>query len=81
MEKEFNYSSFFTQAIRKIKCVRNPHALNPEFSDMKWDDIRNEVVFDFGGNEHEKYERIINEALNISISCMRVIIMKLGEIY
>ena len=81
MEKEFNYSSLFTQAIQKIKRVRNPHASKPEFSDMKWDDVRNELVFDFGGNEHEKYERIINAALNISISCMRVIIMKLGEIY
>ena len=37
MEKEFNYSILFKQAIQKIKCIRNPHAANPEFSDMKWE--------------------------------------------
>ena len=54
MEKEFNYSILFKQAIQRIKCIRNPHAANPEFSDMKWDDVRNELLFDFGGNEHMK---------------------------
>lgn len=81
MEKEFNYSILFKQAIQKIKCIRNPHAANPEFSDMKWDDVRNELLFDFGGNEHEKYERVITSAKDISLSCLHFIILKLGEIY
>ena len=79
MEKEFNYSILFKQAIQKIKCIRNPHAANPEFSDMKWDDVRNELLFDFGGNEHEKYERVITSAKDISLSCLHFIILKLGE--
>lgn len=81
MEKNFDYSSLFAQALQRIKCVRNPHAANPDFKDMKWDDVRNKVVFDFGGNEHEKYERIITAARNISLSCVQIMIIKLGEIY
>lgn len=81
MEKEFNYSILFKQAIQRIKCIRNPHAANPEFTDMKWDDVRNELLFDFGGNEHEKYERVITSAKDISLSCLHFIILKLGEIY
>lgn len=81
MKKEFNYSRIFKQAIQKIKCVRNPHAANPEFADMKWDDIRNEVLFDFGGNDHEKYERVIMSAKKISVSCLQFIVLKLGELY
>lgn len=81
MKKVFDYSNLFAQALQKIKCVRNPHAANPDFKDMKWDDVRNKVVFDFGGNEHEKYERIIAAARNISLSCVQFMIIKLGELY
>lgn len=81
MESYFDYLKVFNQALQKIKCIRNPHASNPEFEDMGWNDVRSQVVFDFGGNEHEKYERIVNSALNISISYVQFIILQLGKIY
>lgn len=81
MESVFNYSNLFKQALQKIKCVRNPHASNPEYEDMGWNDVRSQVVFDFGGNEREKYERIVSNAVNISTSCVQFIILQLGKIY
>lgn len=81
MEILFNYDSLFKQALQKVKCVRNPHASKPESSDLMWDVVREQVLFDFCGSEHVKYERVISAAKRISLSCLNFIILQLGKKY
>lgn len=77
----FDYECIFDQALRKIKCVRNPHASKPETSDLRWNVVREQALFDFGGSEHEKYERVIKAAKVISLSCLNFIILQMGRLY
>ena len=36
MEREFDYEELFTQAIDKIKSVRDPRATRGDLSDPRW---------------------------------------------
>lgn len=76
-----NYKHYFDQALQKIKSIRNPHATRPETIDLRWDEVRKQVLFDFGGMEYEKYSTVLNAAQEISISILSYIFQKLSESY
>ena len=78
---ELNYKHCFDQALQRIKSIRNPHATRPETTDLKWDEVRKQVLFDFGGMEYEKYSNVLEAAQKISISILSFIIQKLSAYY
>ena len=78
MKEEFNYKRLFDQAVQRIKGIRNPHSTRPETTDLKWDEVRKQKLFDFGGTEYEKYSNVIDAAQRISISILSFIIQKLS---
>ena len=79
MQTEKIYDNLFTQALQRIKCVRNPHATKPESVDLSWNIIRDNVIFDFSGHEYEKYTNVVVNAKNISITCLHYIILELDR--
>ncbi len=79
--EEFNYKHLFDQAVQRIRGVRDPHSTRPETIDLKWDEVRRQVLFDFGGTEYEKYSNVHDAAQKISISILSFIIQKLSEHY
>lgn len=79
--EQFNYSILFNKALQKIKNVRNPHAKRADQEDLKWNIVEKQAIFDFGGNELYAYNNIVNEANNISVSCLSAIIIYLAKIY
>ena len=81
MDAEFNYKSLFDQAVQRIRGIRDPHSTRPETIDLKWDEVRKQVLFDFGGTEFEKYSSVLDAAQKISISILSFIIQKLSEHY
>ena len=74
MEAEFNYKYLFDQAVQRIRGVRDPHSTRPETTDLKWDEVRKQVLFDFGGTEYEKYSNVLDAAQKTSISILSFII-------
>ena len=62
MDAEFNYKSLFDQAVQRIRGIRDPHSTRPETIDLKWDEVRKQVLFDFGGTEFEKYSSVLDAA-------------------
>lgn len=81
MDAEFNYKSLFDQAVQRIRGIRDPHSTRPETIDLKWDEVRKQVLFDFGGTEFEKYSSVLDAAQKISFSILSFIIQKLSEHY
>lgn len=49
-----NYSEVFNQALRRIKSIRAPHADRIEERDLKWDIVKKQALFRFGGEDFEK---------------------------
>ena len=47
METEFNYKYLFDQAVQRILGVRDPHSTRPETIDLKWNEVRKQVLFDY----------------------------------
>lgn len=78
---KFNYAYMFEQALSRVKLVRDPHATRPENSDLKWNVVRKNTLFDFFSADFEKYSNVTKSAHDISISCLNFIITKLMEIY
>ena len=78
---EFNYRFYFDQALRKIREVRDPHSQRPETADLKWDMVKKQVIFNFGGSEYEKYSRVHDFAQKASVSILAFIIQRLSEQY
>lgn len=81
MEKKFNYSSLFEQALCKIKSVRDPHATRPETADLRWKDVENQVIFNFVESNLRKYHNVSQAANNISISCLCFMVTQLLKEY
>ena len=81
MDKRFNYGGLFSQAISRIKMVRAPRAERPETKDLQWDTVREQALFDFGGEDFEKSVNVYTAAKNISISCLHFMIEQLFKEY
>ena len=81
MDRFFNYNAVFNQALNRIKAVRAPHSDMIEKRDLHWDEVKNNTLFDFGGEDFEKSIRVYSEAKRISISCCQFIIENLFSLY
>lgn len=77
MEKTFNYSGLFDQALSKIKAIRAPHADRLEEKNLHWDIVKEQVLFDFGDEDFKKSVRVFDGAKEISISCFQFIVEQL----
>ena len=81
MEKKFNYSSLFEQALSKIKSLRAPRADRLEVKDLQWDIVQEQALFNFGGEDFEKSVTVYKGANSISVSCLHFIISQLFKLY
>ena len=81
MEKAFNYSGLFAQALSRIKSIRDPHSTRPETADLRWRDVASQVVFDFIDSDLRKYHNVAEAANEISISCLCFMIQELLKKY
>lgn len=81
MEKKFNYSGWFEQALCGIKKIRDPHSTRPETADLRWRDVASQVVFDFVETDLRKYHNVSVAANNISVSCLCFMITQLLKEY
>lgn len=81
MTENFNYKVLFNQALQRIKCIRDPHATRPENSDLKWDIVERQKLFNFGGDRFRNYAHVIDSTKKISVSCLNAIIMYLSKHY
>lgn len=77
--ESFNYKSMFSQALQKIKNIRNPHAKKAGDDELRWEDVERQVIFDFGADELEEYSNTIKCANEISVSCLNAIIVYLAK--
>ena len=80
MARSINYNQIFEQAFQEIRMIRDPHASSPEYSDLKWNDIQKEVLFDFGGKEFTKYSLCMEAARKISLLYLKAIIQNMLKI-
>lgn len=81
MEKKFNYSGLFEQALCVIKNIRDPHSTRPETADLRWRDVVSQVVFDFVETDLRKYHNVSVAANNVSVSCLCFMITQLLKEY
>lgn len=81
MVETFNYDFIFDQALEKIKSIRDPRAKRPETVDLRWNDVQNQVIFNFVNHNLEKYYYVASRANVISISCLNAIIIQLMKKY
>lgn len=81
MEKKFNYSSLFEQALSRIKSLRAPRADRLEVKDLQWDIVQEQALFNFGGEDFEKSVTVYKGANSISVSCLHFIIGQLFKMY
>ena len=77
MDKAVNYKGIFEKYLQQIKSVRNPKSERPEMTDLEWNRVLQQVVFDFGGHEFSKYTGVVEAARTISIRCLLEIIYHL----
>lgn len=77
MDKAVNYKGIFEKYLQQIKSVRNPKSERPEMTDLEWNRVLRQVVFDFGGHEFSKYTGVVEAARTISIQCLHEIIYHL----
>ena len=81
MEKMFNYSDLFAQALNRIKSLRAPRANRLEVKDLQWNIVQKQALFNFGGEDFEKSVKVYKGANDISVSCLHFIIEQLFKIY
>ena len=81
MDKVFNYSGLFEQALSRIKSIRAPRADRLEVKDLQWDIVQEQALFNFGGEDFEKSVTVYNGANNISVSCLYFMIEQLFKEY
>ena len=81
MEKKFNYSSLFEQALNRIKSLRAPRADRLEVKDLQWNIVQEQALFNFGGEDFEKSVTVYKGANDISVSCLHFIISQLLKMY
>lgn len=81
MDKNFNYSILFEQALSGIKSIRDPHSTRPETADLRWNDVAGQVAFDFVDSDLRKYHNVSESANTISLSCLCFMIMQLFKEY
>lgn len=81
MDKVFNYSGLFEQALSRIKSIRAPRADRLEVKDLQWDIVQEQALFNFGGEDFEKSITVYNEANTISVSCLYFMIVQLFKEY
>lgn len=72
------YDSLFSQALLKVKAVRDPNRSNPYAFDKS---VKEQTFFNFGGPYYEKYTDVISSSLEISKSVLKFIIIQLFEEY
>ena len=77
MDKAVNYKGIFEKYLQQIKSVRNPKSERPEMTDLEWNRVLQQVVFDFVGHEFSKYTGVVEAARTISIRCLHEIIYHL----
>lgn len=80
MGKGIDYSAYFSDALQIIRSIRDPHASRPDNADLKWNVVKEQVLFDYGGADFQKYSSSIYRAQEISVSCVQSIILKMLEI-
>ena len=68
MGRQVNYSELFYKALCHIKSIRAPHADRIEDRDLKWDIVKEQALFSFGGEDFEKSVIVYRSAKSISIS-------------
>ena len=73
MDKVFNYSGLFEQALSRIKSIRAPRADRLEVKDLQWDIVQEQALFNFGDEDFEKSVTVYNEANNISVDRKSVV--------
>jgi len=81
MDKAFNYDGLFDQALSRIKSIRGPRATRSETSDLRWNDVAEQVIFKFVGNDLSKYYNVSKSADKISLSCLCFMIVELLKHY
>ena len=81
MEKQFNYTILFNQALSRIKAIRAPRSEKREIKDLEWDKVRKQILFDFDKSDIEKAANVYKGAKNISISCLEYIVKQLLKQY
>lgn len=81
MGRQVNYSELFYKALCHIKSIRAPHADRIEDRDLKWDIVKEQALFSFGGEDFEKSVFVYRSAKSISISCLKYIIQLLFKKY
>jgi hypothetical protein len=77
VDKAVNYKGIFEKYLQQIKSARNPKSERPEMTDLEWNRVIQQVVFDFGGYEFSKYTGVVEAARAISIRCLHEIIYHL----
>lgn len=75
MKDQFDYQRFFDQALSIIKSVRDPRATAPDTVDLKWNEVQQEIIFDFGGSALKKYTMVADAANKISTDCFHSIVI------
>ena len=81
MEKNLNYEELFEQALNRIKSIRTPRADRLEAKDLQWDVVKEQALFNFGGEDFEKSVMVYKGANDISVSCLYFIICQLFRLY
>lgn len=81
MDKPFDYSFLFAQALAYIKGARNSSELRAENRDLGWDVVKQHDLFDFADYGFEKYVTVLNTAREISVSCVNAMIVRLMKQY
>ena len=81
MEKSFNYTGLFNQALNKIKATRAPHADRLEDKDLHWDVVQEQALFNFSGEDFDKSALVYKIAKSTSIGVMQFIIEQLLTAY
>ncbi len=81
MDKMFDYELFWNKALSQIKSVREPRATRADLKDLKWNEVENEVLFEYMNKDLQKYYEVAQYANNISFSCLCNIIVCLLDEY
>ena len=81
MTHEKEIKTAFQSALSRIKALRDPHAESQETNDLMWNDVEQQVVFDFVERDLEWFYFVSRETEKISVSCLCFIIRNLLKEY
>lgn len=76
MQKVFDYSQHFDDALRKIKSIRDPHAKLIERSDLGWDKVQQQRITNIAGNDFDRYFHVVTFARKYTVETVCGIIIQ-----